>query len=352
LYKKELHDILISVIIPVRNRHQELQQCLQGLQNQDCRDQIEVIVIDDASSDDGNKRLAIEYGAKTITLITRHGAAYSRNIGVLQSRGEYLLFLDSDVQFLSNTTLSNMIKIIATHPECGCVGGEAILTEEGFPAFIFGRNINITDATSKCDYFATHGVSSAKLIPFQYLPTSNCLTRKQLVMVLSGFDDAFCDLGSDKDFGFRLHQMGFQSYVNINTVVYHYFSHLNRDGDALYNQYRTQWRFILRHLGIRSAIGVLLKGLIRNKRTTINNIDPLILKFENHLKSNILHLDRKLRIGSLVFSLPSHRVHFARAFLWTLMHLKHIHHHGSMRLKEEFKNNKNAYGTQNELSTN
>src|SRR5687768_8448262 len=86
-----------SVIIPVFNRPQEVQELLDSLTRQIFKD-FEVIIVEDGSSlrcetvvDQYREKLKIQYFYKP-----NSGPGPSRNEGSRQARGKYLVFFDSD----------------------------------------------------------------------------------------------------------------------------------------------------------------------------------------------------------------------------------------------------------------
>ena len=87
-----------SVIIPVYNRPDEVDELLQSLASQHFKD-FEVVVVEDGSSipckevvDRYTDRLDIQYFSKA-----NSGPGQTRNYGAERSKGEYLIILDSDV---------------------------------------------------------------------------------------------------------------------------------------------------------------------------------------------------------------------------------------------------------------
>jgi len=89
----------ISVIIPVYNAEQYLRRCLDSVCNQTLKE-IEIICIDDCSSDDSAQILA-EYATNYKNLLVKHleknqGESAARNIGLSLAKGEYLAFVDND----------------------------------------------------------------------------------------------------------------------------------------------------------------------------------------------------------------------------------------------------------------
>ena len=85
---------MISVVIPVRNRADGLRACLDSLMAQRTGD-FEVIVVDDASSDDTPEK-ASGYPVRVMTLPRRMGSRHARAVGVGEALGDVVAFLDSD----------------------------------------------------------------------------------------------------------------------------------------------------------------------------------------------------------------------------------------------------------------
>ncbi len=91
---------LVSVVIPVRNGARYLGEAIESVLAQTCSADIEVIVVDNGSTD-GSRAVAESFGTpgpKTVRVIDepRRGAAHARNSGTMSARGEYLAFLDAD----------------------------------------------------------------------------------------------------------------------------------------------------------------------------------------------------------------------------------------------------------------
>lgn len=92
--------IEISLIIPVYNAEKYLKQCLDSVVNQTIQERIEVILVNDGSTDDSGK-IMLEYEAKYPNLIRNvfqknGGASSARNAALDIAQGEYLVFMDSD----------------------------------------------------------------------------------------------------------------------------------------------------------------------------------------------------------------------------------------------------------------
>jgi glycosyltransferase involved in cell wall biosynthesis len=90
---------LVSVIVPIYNVRPWLSEALESLDRQECRDELEVILIDDGSTD-GSDAVARNHAATSArTQYVRQdnaGVGAARNHGLRLATGDYLAFLDSD----------------------------------------------------------------------------------------------------------------------------------------------------------------------------------------------------------------------------------------------------------------
>ena len=95
---------MISVIVPVYNVEKYLEECLDSIQNQTYSD-IEVILVNDGSTDK-SKEICGKYCKQDnrFQLLNQEnqGLSAARNTGVAASRGEFIVFVDSDDMILAN----------------------------------------------------------------------------------------------------------------------------------------------------------------------------------------------------------------------------------------------------------
>ena len=85
--------MILSIIIPTYNEEEYLPLLLESIKQQDFRDY--EIIVADANSKDNTVKIAEEYGC----IVVEGGMpAVGRNNGAKVAKGEYLLFLDSDLK--------------------------------------------------------------------------------------------------------------------------------------------------------------------------------------------------------------------------------------------------------------
>ena len=108
---------LISVIIPVRDRWDGLDRCLRSMAQSQHSTDYEVVVVDDGSKESPPPEIEEWKSSLPIKLIRQVplGIAAARNLGVLSSTGDILLFIDSDC-VLDGSFLANLTASIDSHP--------------------------------------------------------------------------------------------------------------------------------------------------------------------------------------------------------------------------------------------
>jgi len=118
-----------SVVIPTYLRQKDLAELFESILNQTCMP-LEVIVVDDSPTDEINK-LCTEYGTKFaekgvhlfyIKNDRERSAAIARNIGVENSKGDIVLFLDSDV-VLEKNFIEEVLRVFKERPDAIGVAG-------------------------------------------------------------------------------------------------------------------------------------------------------------------------------------------------------------------------------------
>ncbi|MBA4155946.1 MAG: glycosyltransferase [Gemmatimonadetes bacterium] len=102
----------VSVIVPNYNKAAYIRETLDSVLSQEGVVDVEVVVVDDASTD-GSHEILAEYGdrIRLHRLPGNSGAAHARNTGAALSIGDYLMFLDAD-DVLAPGTLTAMVEAL------------------------------------------------------------------------------------------------------------------------------------------------------------------------------------------------------------------------------------------------
>jgi glycosyltransferase involved in cell wall biosynthesis len=106
--------------VPVHNGARTIECCLSAIAR-NAGEWLEVIVVDDRSTD-RTAELARAMGADVVANPSGSGPGAARNAGAARAKGEYLLFVDADVE-VQPTTVSRILDHFARHPEIAAVFG-------------------------------------------------------------------------------------------------------------------------------------------------------------------------------------------------------------------------------------
>lgn len=114
------HPLRLSVIVPVYNDQDALGRCLGAL-TASCPPGVEIIVVDDASTDE-SAAVAARPAVRLVRVPANAGPAAARNCGAREARGDILLFVDSDV-IVAPGTLDQVVTLLDDRPDVAAVFG-------------------------------------------------------------------------------------------------------------------------------------------------------------------------------------------------------------------------------------
>lgn len=123
-------DQLVSIIIPLWNRQRLIGETLASVCGQTYLN-LEVLVVDDGSSDDGPAVVAEwERLDERVKLIRREllpkGAPACRNLGLQSANGTFVIFLDSD-DLLTEEAIERRVKMLERHPDSDLVVAQGLI---------------------------------------------------------------------------------------------------------------------------------------------------------------------------------------------------------------------------------
>ena len=119
----------VSVIIPTHNRPHLLARAVESARL--AGSDVEVIVVDDASTDETAAVCQGLEGIKYIRLDRNQGVAGARNVGILASTAKYIAFLDDDDLRLPST-LDLQLEALEKNPAAGFVCGAMRMLDQQY----------------------------------------------------------------------------------------------------------------------------------------------------------------------------------------------------------------------------
>ena len=201
-----------SIIVPVFNRPDEVDELLESLSNQTHKD-FEVIIVEDGSvktckdvCDKYADILVLYYYAKE-----NSGPGQSRNYGAERANGDYLLILDSDV-VLPEGYLQAVEDALRQNPVEAFGGPDA-----AHPSF---TPVQKAISYSMTSFFTTGGIRGGKAKLDKFYPRSfNMGIRRDVYLQLGGFSKM--RFGEDIDFSYRIVEAGYRPQLFPEAWVWH-----------------------------------------------------------------------------------------------------------------------------------
>lgn len=183
---------MISVIVPVYNVETYLEECLDSIQNQTYTD-FEVLLVNDGSTD-GSQAICERYCKENrrFHLLNQEnqGLSVARNTGVAASRGEFIVFVDSDDMILANylETLMHYMR-----EDVDIVESQFTVSNEEFLAKSFKEPTILFEGNSQ---------EAVKIFP-KHVLNVNAVTKLyrrsivEAVPYIDGviFEDVYCGIG-------------------------------------------------------------------------------------------------------------------------------------------------------------
>lgn len=243
----------VSVIIPCYNAEEDIEACLQGVLGQKYPT-FEVIVVDDASTDKTLELLRVHQTIKLVRNSENLGPGGTRNRGIMKSKGELLVSLDSDSVVEDPEWLAKHATVQASLDRT-IVGGRI----RGI-----GRGL-VAHADSYCHWLTNIPDSHPAVItassPYRFgivsrhLVTNNMSLRRSTLYLVGLFDERF-RTGEDLDFCERALRLGVTLRFEPSIVVKHrdrerlldflwYFYKAGKDRIPIREKNATPFRWLL-----------------------------------------------------------------------------------------------------------
>lgn len=254
----------LSIIIVNYNVKYFLEQCLYSVKKAAHNLEVQVIVIDNNSSDDSIDYLRPKFPDVTwIRNSANTGFARACNAGFRQCTGNLVLFLNPDT-LLAEDTLETCIRFFSTHPDAGAVGvrmidGSGKFLKESKRSFpspltslykLAGLSRLFPHSRVFSRYHLGH-LDAGSNHEVDVLAGAFMMTTREVLERVGVFDEAFFMYGEDVDLSYRVQKAGFKNYYLAETEIIHFKGESTRRGSLNYVRlfYSAMSKFVKKHYG-------------------------------------------------------------------------------------------------------
>lgn len=226
----------VSIIIPSKNNVKMLMSCIESIKNNTDYSDYEIVVVDNGSDSENKMQLQEFMNRNGITyLYEPMDFNFSKmcNMGAKASEGEYLLFLNDDVECVDSKWLARMLGQV-NQAGVGAVGAKLLYPKENRiqhagvevqkngPSHVLAGEIDegVLEHGKNCLDYNYDAVTAACM-----------LINKNIFEQIGGFDESFPISYNDVDLCYSLRERGLRNVVRTDAVLLHYES-VSRGLDA------------------------------------------------------------------------------------------------------------------------
>ncbi|HEV8539750.1 MAG TPA: glycosyltransferase [Nitrospiraceae bacterium] len=201
----------VSLIIPTYNHARHLHEAIESALAQ-THPRVEVIVVDDGSTDETPDILAKYHGRVTSFTQTNRGLAAARNAGLRIATGDYVAFLDAD-DVLASNKLAEQAAVLKSDPRIGWTYCDVRMTN-----VVTGHD---TVASERFHYRRRrlNGWLFAELVFANFIPAIAPMIRRSILEKAGGFDEALTAL-EDWDLWLRVSLVAEARYLPAVLATY------------------------------------------------------------------------------------------------------------------------------------
>ncbi len=256
---------MVSVIIPSKDHPDLILRRVDEIRNKMNYPNVEIIVVDNGSSDE-NKRILYDAQVEAHFMYIYEKMEFNFsamcNMGAEHSRGDYLLFLNDDVELVQKDFISTLVGQ-AMAPGIGCVGAKLLYPQErriqhiGISEMAVGPAHKLIGAIdSDSDYYYGRNVLNYNVIGV----TAACmLISADLFFDIGGFCEDIAVSYNDVDLCYTVYESGYRNVVRNDAVAFHHEG-LSRGDDR---KSAKKWERLLYE-----------KGLLYKRHPYIKDNDP------------------------------------------------------------------------------
>ena len=188
----------VSALVVSYNRKALLRRALEALERSEARDTIEIVVVDNGSTD-GSQQLESDFPrARFIRIPRNFGLTKALNLGVRGSEGDYVFFLHEDTEVFPETARL-LAELLDSQPDAGAVC-PLLVDGEGRPAPQLGR-FPPDDTWRPAD-------PGPEPMPVEYPRGAALMMRRFFFTAIRQIDERYGQFGSDADLCFQIRRAG------------------------------------------------------------------------------------------------------------------------------------------------
>lgn len=213
----------LSVIVVGYNSREHLDRCLDSLSMQVYPGELEVLFVDNASSDGSVEHVRSRFpDVRIIETGGNLGYAGGNNVGALHARNDILAFLNPDTS-ASADALAELVRPLLRDPSIGLTTAKLVLMDDPQIINTCGNEISLTGVTT-CRRMGEPASTLLQDEEVNAVSGAAFATPAMVFHQLGGFDERFWMYLEDTDLSWRARLAGYRCVVASRSVIAHVYS--------------------------------------------------------------------------------------------------------------------------------
>ncbi len=240
---------LISIIIPTCDHQEDLSKCITSIREKTTYQNIEILIVENNSKEETTfsyyEELKKEPDVEILYWEREFNYAAINNFAVSMARGDYLMFLNNDIEIISPDWIQEML-VYASQKEVGAVGAKLYFPDDTIQhaGVILGIRRLAGHGHRNMPRRADGYMNRLKVVQDYTIVTAACLlVSKDKFLSCHGFDEQLAVDYNDVDFCMKLRKLGYYNVFTPYAELYHYESKSRGDNFSPEKKARNEKEF-------------------------------------------------------------------------------------------------------------
>ncbi|MFH1526678.1 MAG: glycosyltransferase family 2 protein [Bacteroidota bacterium] len=266
----------LSIIIPTYNIAEVLDDCLNSIIKYSQDLSYEIIVVDNASSDNIDEIIAKYKDIKFIKNKKNLGFGKASNQGFRIAKGTYILFLNSDTRIHDNC-FKKLIDKLEQDKTIGFIGPKMTNRDGSFqaacrrtiptPFAAFCRMFGLSKMFPNNPLFNQYSlgnISIDKEMEIEAISGACLMSRKDILDKIGGFDEQYFIYGEDLDMCLQITKLGYKGYYYPKAEILHFHKATTKKRKYmfLFHFYYSAYLFFKKNYNSKFLLIFVMAGLI------------------------------------------------------------------------------------------
>jgi len=243
-----------SVVVVAYNPGHFLQDCVASIYS--TQPEVEVVVVDNASTDGAVERVKTEFPAIRVIRNERNaGFGTGNNLGTARAKGAFLVFLNPDAT-VTDDWLEALVRPLVEDHSVGLVTPKVLLRNDPNRINVAGLNVHLS-GISMCRGLGLHRTDLDEVAEVAAISGVTFAARRDLFEAIGGFDEDFFLYIEDVDLSVQAWLAGYRCLYVPHAVALHDYDEVEMNTRKTFHVEKGRYLMLLKAFSWRTLLGLL-----------------------------------------------------------------------------------------------